>query len=72
MSQHQAASGQFDRAVSPADRVGSLKQGPHVRPTRTVARGITVPTGTANMEIPVAGPVLEHLCQVVLARGGLR
>ena len=28
MSQHQAASGQFDRAVNPADGVGSLKQAP--------------------------------------------
>ena len=30
MSQRQAASGQFDRAVNPADGVGSLKQVPKV------------------------------------------
>ena len=51
--QHPAASGQFDRAVNPADGVGSLKQGhEHIRPTRKVAWCITVPNGTAKMEIP--------------------
>ena len=32
MSQHQAASGQLDRNVNPADSVGSLKHGPRTHP----------------------------------------
>ena len=53
MPQHQAASGQFDRAVNPADGVGSLKQGPRTHPAHAEgAWCITVPTGTAKMEIP--------------------
>ena len=32
MPQHQAASGQFDRNVNPADGVGSLKDGPRTHP----------------------------------------
>ena len=32
MSQHQAASGQFDRAVNSADGVGSLKHGSRTHP----------------------------------------
>ena len=54
MSQHQAASGQFDRAVNSADGVGSLKHGSRTDPVHGEgAWGITVLTGTAKMEIPV-------------------
>ena len=49
MSQHEAASGQLDRAANPADGVGGLNQGPGTHP---VAWCIRVPTGTAKMEIP--------------------
>ena len=38
MFQHQAASGQFDRAVNPADGVGSLKQGPRTHPAHAEGR----------------------------------
>ena len=38
MSQHQADSGQFDRAVNPADGVGSLKQGPRTHPAQAEGR----------------------------------
>ena len=38
MAQHQAASGQFDRAVNPADGVGSLKQGPRTHPAHAEGR----------------------------------
>ena len=33
-----AASGQFDRAVNPADGVGSLKQGPRTHPAHVEGR----------------------------------
>ena len=38
MSQRQAAFGQFDRAVNPADGVGSLKQGPRTHPAHAEGR----------------------------------
>ena len=38
MSQRQAASGQFDRAVNPADGVGSLRQGPRTHPAHAEGR----------------------------------
>ena len=38
MFQHPAASGQFDRAVNPADGVGSLKQGPRAHPAHAEGR----------------------------------
>ena len=38
MSQHSAASGQFDRAVNPADGVGSLTNGPRTRPAHAEGR----------------------------------
>ena len=38
MSQQPAASGQFDRAVNPADGVGSLKQGPRTHPAHAEGR----------------------------------
>jgi len=53
MPQHQAASGQFDRTMNPADGVGSLKNGPRTHPAHAEgAWCITMPTGTAKMEIP--------------------
>ena len=53
MSQHQAASSQFDRAVNSADGVGSLKHGSRTHPVHGEgAWRITVLTGTAKMEIP--------------------
>ena len=53
MSQHQVAFGQFDRNVNPADGVGSLKNGPRTHPAHAEgAWCITVPAGTAKMEIP--------------------
>ena len=54
MPQHQAASGQFDRNVNPADGVGSLKDGSRTHPAHAEgAWCISVPAGTAKMEIPV-------------------
>jgi hypothetical protein len=38
MPQHQAASGQFDRNVNPADGVGSLKHGPRTHPAHADGR----------------------------------
>ena len=48
ISQHQVASGQFGRAVNPADGVGSSKQGPQTHPAHADAWCITVPTGTSQ------------------------
>ena len=44
MPQHQAASGQFDRNVNPADGVGSLKHGPRTHPAH--AEGCLVYKGS--------------------------
>jgi hypothetical protein len=53
MPQHQAASGQFDRHVNPADGVGSLTHGPQTHPALAEGAGcIMVPTGAAKTEIP--------------------
>ena len=53
MRQHQVASGTCDRTMNPADGVGSLTPGPRTRPAHAEgAWCITVPTGTAKMEIP--------------------
>ena len=38
MPQHQAASGQFDRTMNPADGVGSLKNGPRTHPAHAEGR----------------------------------
>jgi hypothetical protein len=38
MSQHQAASGQFDRAMNPADGGGSVKHGPRTHPAHAEGR----------------------------------
>ena len=38
MSQHPAASGQFDRALNLADGVGGLKQGPRTHPAQAEGR----------------------------------
>ena len=53
MLQRQAASGQFDRAVNPANGAGSLNQGPRTHPAHAEGRLVyNGPTGTAKMEIP--------------------
>ena len=38
MSQHQAACGQVDRTVNPADGVGSMKKGPRTYPAHAESR----------------------------------
>ena len=58
MSQHQAASGQFDRAVNPADGVGSLKQGPRTHPAH--AEGRFVYNG-ADRDGPNGNPGLKAI-----------
>ena len=55
MPQNQVDSGACGRHVTPADGVGSLKQGPRTHPAHADGGSeysITVPTGTAKMEIP--------------------
>jgi hypothetical protein len=53
MPWHPVASGMCDRNVNAADGVGSWKHEPRTHPAyATGAWCITVPTGTAKMEIP--------------------
>jgi hypothetical protein len=57
MPWHPVASGMCDRNVNAADGVGSLKHEPRTHPAHAEgAWCITVPTGTAKMEIPGYNP----------------
>jgi hypothetical protein len=65
MLQHQAASGQFDRTMNPADGVGSLTNGPRTHPAHAESlRCVRVPIRDDQN----GNPGLEHLAELQAAR----